>query len=283
MKDKVKASTKPSAPVSRRDTTKLPRSVKQPEMQQKGISRRRMLRMIGTALHRGLLLAARSLWEDAPANAEPKAQSRVHRLATTIGTAASRALLVLFIVLVTGLRINIQPVQYGKSPVSASNLSVQAVPPQPVDQCDLRDTIGNATTFEASTWNQVRSWCGYIIPNAIANELDPYLIAAVMWIESHGNPQSYSASGAVGLMQVMPSDGIATRFANALNQPYFSDRPTMEQLFDPAFNIYYGAALLAQNIARTGSVRDGLVAYGPENMGYSYADTVLTLYQRLRS
>jgi soluble lytic murein transglycosylase-like protein len=202
---------------------------------------------------------------------------------TTIVIPAAKALLLLVIVLVIGLRINVRPVRTVAVSAPAPQPAEELVPPQPVGPCDLRDIIRNATTFEANTWNQVRSWCGYIIPNAAANQLDPYLIAAVMWIESHGNPQAYSHSGAVGLMQVMPSDGIATRFVNSRGQPYFSDRPTSEQLFDPAFNIYYGATLLAQNIARTGSIRDGLNAYGPEDVGYTYADAVLALYQRLRS
>ena len=37
-------------------------------------------------------------------------------------------------------------------------------------------------------------------------------MAAVMQIESQGNPQAYSPSGAAGLLQVMPRDGLAANF-----------------------------------------------------------------------
>ena len=117
-----------------------------------------------------------------------------------------------------------------------------------------------------------------MIENAAqANNLDPNLIAAVMQVESAGNQNAYSSSGAVGLMQVMPRDGLAASF-QCVNGPCFADRPSSDQLFDPQFNVQYGSALLAGYIQANFTVRDGLFAYGPMDVGYSYADHVLAIY-----
>jgi soluble lytic murein transglycosylase-like protein len=106
------------------------------------------------------------------------------------------------------------------------------------------------------------------------------LVAAVMLQESGGQPDVISASGAVGLMQVMPSDGIAAGFM-CVNGPCFASRPTIEMLLDPAFNIDYGVRMLAGLIEKYGSERDALKAYGPYNVEYYYADKVLTIRDNL--
>ena len=54
----------------------------------------------------------------------------------------------------------------------------------------------------------------------------------------------------------------------------------MEELFDPEFNIQYGARMLSGLQKKFGSLRDALMAYGPANVGYYYADIVLAIYQR---
>ena len=126
--------------------------------------------------------------------------------------------------------------------------------------------------------SQILEWCGVITHYAQKRNLDPNLVAAVVWLESGGNPKAYSRSGAVGLMQVMPSDGIAASFMCA-NGPCFSNRPTSEQLYDPEANVSYGTKYLSSLVTRYGDVREALRAYGPMDAGYSYADKVLGLYQ----
>jgi len=111
--------------------------------------------------------------------------------------------------------------------------------------------------------------------------LDPNLVAAVMLQESGGNPEAYSKSGAVGLMQVMPRDGLSEGYM-CINGPCFSSRPTTDELLDPHFNIKYGTELLSGLISKYGDIREGLRAYGPMNSGYSYADIVLAIYDRYR-
>ena len=96
--------------------------------------------------------------------------------------------------------------------------------------------------------------------------------------ESGGNPQAYSASGAVGLLQVMPSDGLAASF-QCINGPCFSNRPTIKELLDPEYNIFYGTAMLASLNKQYNNIRDALKYYGPAGIGYTYADKVLTLWK----
>lgn len=126
---------------------------------------------------------------------------------------------------------------------------------------------------------EIRQWCQPIEKYALYYGLDSNLVAAVMLQESGGNPEAYSKSGAVGLMQVMPRDGLAEGYM-CINGPCFSSRPTTDELLDPYFNIDYGTGLLSGLIARHGDIREGLRAYGPMNSGYSYADIVLAIYDR---
>lgn len=136
---------------------------------------------------------------------------------------------------------------------------------------------GEDCALSASVRPEVRQWCALVMRYAAENNLDPNLIAAVMTQESGGNPQAYSKSGAVGLMQVMPRDGLAAGFM-CPNGPCFASRPSMEELFDPEFNIAYGTRMLAGLIQKHGNVRDALMKYGPANVGYYYADIVLNIY-----
>jgi soluble lytic murein transglycosylase-like protein len=124
----------------------------------------------------------------------------------------------------------------------------------------------------------ILQWCDPITADAHQNNLDPNLIAAIIEIESGGNAQAYSPSGAVGLMQIMPRDGIAAGFMCGSGS-CFSSRPSTSELLNPDANIAYGARMLAGLVQRKGSVRDALFSYGPMNVGYSYADRVLQIYQ----
>jgi soluble lytic murein transglycosylase-like protein len=126
---------------------------------------------------------------------------------------------------------------------------------------------------------EIRQWCPLITAYADQTGLAPDLIAALIWQESGGDPLAYSSSGAVGLMQVMPRDGLAADFTCA-NGPCFASRPTMAELQDPEFNIQYGTAMLAGLIKRTGSLREGLKAYGPMDVDYYYADKVMAIYRQ---
>ncbi len=125
----------------------------------------------------------------------------------------------------------------------------------------------------------ILQWCELITHYACKRGLTPDLLAALIWQESGGDPLAYSHSGAVGLMQVMPNDGLAAGFMCA-NGPCFSSRPTTAQLQDPEFNIAYGSRMLSGLMKRQGSLREALKSYGPMDVGYSYADKVMGIFQR---
>lgn len=123
----------------------------------------------------------------------------------------------------------------------------------------------------------VRQWCSQIEKTAQEVGLPADLIAAVILQESGGDPTAYSSSGAVGLMQVMPRDGLAAEFM-CINGPCFASRPTIAELEDPVFNIAYGSQFLASLVQKHGSYREALYRYGPIDIGYHYADLILGIW-----
>lgn len=78
-----------------------------------------------------------------------------------------------------------------------------------------------------------------IIVNSNKYNLDPSLLAAIIYVESNFSVDACSHKGAMGLMQVMPETGYW--IARQLNIEGFSE----EQLFDPVLNIKFGAWYLS--------------------------------------
>lgn len=142
-----------------------------------------------------------------------------------------------------------------------------------------RASVSSGCQVSGSFPWEVLRWCDLISSQAAETSLSPNLLAAIMLLESGGDPNAYSRDGAVGLMQVMPQDGLASSF-NCKGGPCFQDRPTLRELQDPAFNVRYGAALLQDLLQYyNGNLREALKAYGPVGAGYSYADSVLGIYR----
>ncbi len=73
------------------------------------------------------------------------------------------------------------------------------------------------------------------IQSSASNDVDPYLIAAIIREESVYNPDAVSPAGALGLMQVMPQTG--QMIAGRLGGESFSK----ERLFDPRYNVRLGS------------------------------------------
>jgi soluble lytic murein transglycosylase-like protein len=152
------------------------------------------------------------------------------------------------------------------------------------DQAEEPETApsdGGGCAIGGGFSENVRRWCDLISRAAADQGVEADILAAVMTVESGGDPDAYSHNGAVGLMQVMPRDGIAASFVCA-NGPCFARRPSMAELYDPEYNLQYAAGMLAGLYNRHGSWRDALFAYGPAGVGYSYADKVLGVYERSR-
>lgn len=85
--------------------------------------------------------------------------------------------------------------------------------------------------------------------------VDPYLVAAVIRVESKYYPQALSPMGARGLMQVMPETGAWV--AEQLGLEDFEP----EQLFDPETNIRIGTWYLANLKQEFGDLTFALAAY----------------------
>lgn len=139
------------------------------------------------------------------------------------------------------------------------------------------DTPGAFCEINQSYPKKVFRWCDLISLYARDRNLPPDLVAALILQESGGDPKAYSGSGAVGLMQIMPRDGLAAAFM-CVNGPCFHDRPPRKKLVDPEYNIKYGTRILARLLKKHGDIREALKAYGPMDVGYYYADRVLAIY-----
>ena len=103
--------------------------------------------------------------------------------------------------------------------------------------------------------------------------LDPLLIVAIIGIESRFNPFAESASGAQGLMQVMPK----------IHQDKLPDDAGDQPFLDPVTNIQVGVHVLEEAIRWRGSLTAGLQHYGgaSDDPGSGYANKVLAEKERL--
>ena len=85
--------------------------------------------------------------------------------------------------------------------------------------------------------------------------LDPALLAAVIDVESKFNADAKSSSGAIGLMQLLPTTahGIAVHTGGT--------RFRTSDLYNPELNVRYGAWYLRHLLDRYGKERLALAAY----------------------
>ena len=92
--------------------------------------------------------------------------------------------------------------------------------------------------------------------------LDPALLAAVIYQESKFHPEAKSASGAIGLMQLLPdtAKGIALHTGGTAFR--------VADLYDPEINVRYGAWYLRHLLRKYGDEQTALAAYnaGQDNV-----------------
>jgi soluble lytic murein transglycosylase len=105
-----------------------------------------------------------------------------------------------------------------------------------------------------------------VVGHARNYDLDPALLAAVIYRESKFDPKAKSKSGAIGLMQLLPSTakGIALRTGGT--------KFRVEDLYDPEINVRYGAFYLRRLLSKYGDERLALAAY---NAGQANVDAWL--------
>lgn len=89
------------------------------------------------------------------------------------------------------------------------------------------------------SWMYPIKYKSSIETNAENFQIDPYLIAAIIRVESNYNPDKISSRQAIGLMQLMPATAAYTIERMALKSI------TSSQLESPNKNIYVGAAYLS--------------------------------------
>jgi len=115
----------------------------------------------------------------------------------------------------------------------------------------------------ARIWHPL-SYQQIVLGHAENYDLDPALLAAVIYQESRFRPRAHSDSGAIGLMQLMPktAQGIADHTGGTRFQP--------SDLYDPEINVRYGAWYLRHLLDKYGNERLALAAYnaGQQNVDH---------------
>ncbi len=86
-------------------------------------------------------------------------------------------------------------------------------------------------------------------------DLDPALLAAVIYTESRFRADARSSAGALGLMQLLPETGQAIALRTG------GDRFVVSDLLDPEINVRYGSWYLRELRRKYGSVPTALAAY----------------------
>lgn len=110
-----------------------------------------------------------------------------------------------------------------------------------------------------------------VLGHARNYQLEPALLAAVIYEESRFHADARSGQGAVGLMQLLPgtAEGIAERTGGS--------RFEVSDLLDPEINVRYGSWYLRHLIRKYGDVRTALAAYnggqGNVDRGVQFEET----------
>jgi soluble lytic murein transglycosylase len=105
--------------------------------------------------------------------------------------------------------------------------------------------------FPVAYWDLIRK-------NAVANNLDPYLVAALVAQESTFVADIKSPANAYGLMQLLP--GTARQYARKLKLQY-----SARLLTNPEINVRMGTKMLADTIKDYGDVHLALASYNAGN------------------
>lgn len=96
----------------------------------------------------------------------------------------------------------------------------------------------------------VRQWEGVLAEAGREHGVDPALLSILALVESNGNPEAVSRTGALGLLQIMPATGAAIAERRGI------EGFDPERLMDPSINADFGAYLLGEYLERFRDDRD---------------------------
>ena len=113
------------------------------------------------------------------------------------------------------------------------------------------------------TWAYPLRYEDHILASGREFDIDPFLIAAVIRVESNYRPEVVSPKGAVGLMQLLPDT--AKQVATLLRMTGYS----FEALSDPKVNIRLGSAYMRLLLTEFGE--DKIMALAAYNGGLGHA------------
>ena len=144
------------------------------------------------------------------------------------------------------------------------------------DACCLRNP-GQSAAFALQ-----QSYGPAILREAQSNGIDPYLVAAIIAVESNHNPMARSSKGAIGLMQVLPETALRYGIGN-IAVPDNNIRAGVSYLHDllAMFDGNLSLVLAAYNAGENAVIRHGnRIPPYPETR--NYVPRVLKKYKELR-
>jgi membrane-bound lytic murein transglycosylase C len=134
------------------------------------------------------------------------------------------------------------------SPQNAASFANHIVEERPLNKSEVADPaeVSYSLSFPLVPDHLVRRMAPFIPvvrKYCLVYDLDAAEVLAIIHTESYFNPEAYSASHAVGLMQLVPEKGARDAFRFVSNSAE-AHIPTSESLFDPETNIHLGCAYL---------------------------------------
>jgi len=147
-----------------------------------------------------------------------------------------------------------------------------------VDDYPLRNKLLDTISNYVSNEEKVFLYCDLILEYSYKNDLNPWLVASVIAVESGFREKARSFAGARGLMQVMPNWRESSRTGNI----YFSRWRTYRvNLYDPETNIRFGTHILKYYLDRYKNPLVALAAYNGSKGSTRYPDLVLAKFDSL--
>lgn len=146
----------------------------------------------------------------------------------------------------------------GDGVARVAEVAVDLLAPEPAKHLSLRNLTAEQQTIAHFLSKRYRvaidrsqEFVDLAYKTAKDMKMDPWLLLAVMSVESSLNPQARSSQGAQGLMQVL------TR----VHAEKFAPFGGVSAAFDPLVNIRVGARILREYIERDGSIEGALKSY----------------------